>query len=88
MVSINQYEILRSNDSANISNDIGLEDQFEISSNNKIEMGSGDNDYSMDFSEILGSLLEESTISSSDEDNRSLRKSSEKKVLVGDIDQD
>ena len=51
-------------------------------------MDNGDNNYSIDSSETSGSLLQESTISSLDKDDRQLRKSSEKKVLVDDIDQD
>ena len=86
MVDINPYEILSSDDSINTSNDIELEDQSETSSDDKIEIDSRDNSYLIEPSKISGSLLEESRISCVDEDDRPLRKSSEKKVLVDNID--
>ena len=86
MVSINLCKIFRSDNSISVSNSIELEDWSETSSDYEIVMDDKDDNYSIDLSKISDSSLEESIISSSDKDNRLLRKSSEKKVLVDDID--
>ena len=89
IVSINLHEILSIRDnSISTLTKIELEDQSETSRDSEIEMSSEDDNYSMDPSKRSGSSLQERTISSSDKDDRLLRKSLEKKVLVDDINQD